>query len=118
MASARGVVNPVPGLRRNAVSQRLRRDLPPGARRPVMVCLRLKRTGLVDDRRIDLGETFQRFGILDQDADLRTASGGRHDRHGRSQSQNTGTGDDQSRCWQKSVREASAGAGPQTTQAM
>ena len=51
--------------------------------------------GLIDDQRIDLGHAFQRFGVLDQDTRLRTATCGRRDRNRGRQTQSTGAGDDQ-----------------------
>ena len=51
--------------------------------------------GLVHDQRIDLGHAFQRFGVLDQDTRLRTATCGRRDRNRGRQTQSTGAGDDQ-----------------------
>ena len=53
--------------------------------------------GFVDDQGIDLGKTFERFGILDQHAGLGTASRCRHNRHGCCQAKRTRTGDDQHR---------------------
>ena len=56
-----------------------------------------KRSGLVDNERIDPGKGLQRLRILDQDAGLGTASGGRHDGHRRREAEGARTGDNQHR---------------------
>ncbi|EAQ04289.1 hypothetical protein OB2597_09104 [Pseudooceanicola batsensis HTCC2597] len=50
--------------------------------------------GLVEDQRIHPGEPLQRLGIADQDAGIRPAPRGHHDRHRRGQAKRAGTGDD------------------------
>ena len=56
-----------------------------------------ERAGLVDDEGVDLLHPLQRFGVLDQHADLGAASDADHDRHRRRQTERAGTGDDQDR---------------------
>ena len=54
-----------------------------------------ERAGLVDDQRVDLFQSLEGFGVLDQHAGLGAAAGADHDRHGRGQAQGAGAGDDQ-----------------------
>ncbi len=54
-------------------------------------------SGLVDDQRVYLFKSLERFGILDQDTRLGASSRSHHDRHRRGQTECAGTGDDQHR---------------------
>ena len=53
--------------------------------------------GLVQNEGVDLLETLERLGVLDQDAGVRTTPHPDHDRDRRGQAQRTGTGDDEHR---------------------
>jgi hypothetical protein len=54
-----------------------------------------QRSGLVDDERIDLLQSLERLGALDEHAGLGAATDADHDRHRRRQPERAGAGDDQ-----------------------
>ncbi len=54
-----------------------------------------ERAGFVNDQRIDLGESLQRFRITDEDAGVRAATDRNHDGHRRGESQRAWASNDQ-----------------------
>ena len=56
-----------------------------------------QRSGLVDDASVDLFQTFEGFGVLDEYAESGTAADSDHDRHWGGQAERAGAGDDQLR---------------------
>ena len=53
--------------------------------------------GLVEDERIGLFQSFERLGILDQDAAFSPFADADHDRHGCREAKGAGTGNDEDR---------------------
>ena len=73
-----------------------------------------QRAGLVDDQCVDFFQGLEGFGVLDENAGVRAASGANHDRHRRGQAEGARAGDDQDgdgvdEAW------ASRGCGPART---
>jgi len=51
--------------------------------------------GLVDDEGVDLLHPFERFGVLDENAELSAAADADHDRDGSGEAEGAGAGDDE-----------------------
>ena len=71
-----------------------------------------QRAGLIDHDRIDLLQRFQHFGVLDENALLRSSANADHDRHRRGEAQGARTGDDQHGHGDPQTRAGAALRGP------